>query len=81
MSQRITGIELTEIATISPESVQSRVGRSCESPALNRDQFRKHGIATATGRLSATEASIQVLMLPVLILFWGVAVAIIAAVV
>ena len=39
------------------------------------------GIQTLSGHLTAAEASIQVLMLPVLILFWGVSVAVIVAVV
>jgi hypothetical protein len=51
------------------------------SHALSGSQFRNRGIQTDTGHLTANEASIQVLILPVLILFWGVAVAIIAAVV
>lgn len=36
---------------------------------------------TNTGRLTAGEASAQVLVLPVLLVIWGIAIAVIAAVV
>ena len=44
-------------------------------------RFRRDGIMTAFGRSSAAGASVQVLILPVLILAWGFAVVTIAAVV
>ena len=44
-------------------------------------QFASSGVQTLSGHLTASEASIQVLMLPVLIFFWGVSVAVIVAVV
>jgi hypothetical protein len=47
--------------------------------ALSFGAFKNRGIMTATGPLSAGSAAVQVLILPVLILAWGVAVAIIAA--
>lgn len=79
MSQRITGTRLAEIATVSAEPARNREN-SAESSARNRHQFRRHGVMTATGPLTASEARIQVLTLPALILLWGVIVAIIAAV-
>ena len=48
---------------------------------LSWGQFGNRGIMTLTGHLTAREASVQVLILPVLILVWGVAVAIIASLV
>lgn len=48
---------------------------------LSWGQFGNRGIMTLTGHLTAAEASVQVLILPVLILVWGVTVAIIAALV
>lgn len=42
-------------------------------------QLSARGIDTLSGRLTASEAAIQVLMLPVLILGWGLAVAVIVA--
>lgn len=42
-------------------------------------QLSVRGIDTLSGRLTASEAAIQVLMLPVLILGWGLAVAVIVA--
>lgn len=44
-------------------------------------EFERSGIMTNTGRLSAGEASAQVLVLPVLLVCWGLAVAVIAAIV
>jgi len=42
-------------------------------------QLASRGIETLSGRLTATEAAIQVLILPVLILVWGLAIAVIVA--
>ena len=47
--------------------------------AMTFQQFRNRGVQTATGHLGGMAAAVQVLILPVLILAWGVAVAIIAA--
>jgi hypothetical protein len=44
-------------------------------------EFEARGIQTNTGRLAARDASIQVLILPVLLVVWGLAIAVIAAVV
>ncbi|MES2491681.1 MAG: hypothetical protein V4579_00195 [Pseudomonadota bacterium] len=51
------------------------------SHTLSMGQFTNRGIQTLSGHLTAAEASAQVLILPVLILFWGVAIAVIVAVV
>jgi hypothetical protein len=44
-------------------------------------EFETRGIMTNTGRLTAGEASAQVLVLPVLLVCWGLAIAVIAALV
>lgn len=49
--------------------------------ALDWAAFREFGIATATGRSSATEATTLALLLPFLIMMWAVAVVTIAALV
>lgn len=51
------------------------------STAKSWGELRSSGIATLTGRLSRSEASIQMLILPVLIVMWGLAVVTIAALV
>lgn len=51
------------------------------TPALSWDAFLARGIDTATGRTPAGEAATLVLVLPVLIFCWAIAIAIIAAVV
>jgi hypothetical protein len=51
------------------------------SKALDWYSFRERGIATATGNSSAGEATTLVLLLPVVVLFWAIAVATIAALV
>ncbi len=43
------------------------------------NQFRSRGISTLTGRLSAGEATVQMLILPALVVIWALAVATIAA--
>jgi hypothetical protein len=51
------------------------------SKALSWADFSRFGINTHTGNMSARDATGQVLILPVLILGWGVAMAVIAALV
>lgn len=50
-----------------------------DSKPLTWGQFTHRGVQTGTGPLTAGEASVQVLILPVLILFWGVSIAVIVA--
>jgi hypothetical protein len=47
--------------------------------AMTMLRFRENGIETETGHCSAGAASVQVLILPVLLMAWGVAVVTIAA--
>ncbi len=47
---------------------------------LSWGQFSHRGIQTLSGPLTAGEASAQVLMLPILILFWGVCIAVVVAI-
>jgi hypothetical protein len=49
--------------------------------ALSWTRFAEQGIETATGRTSAVEATVLVLLLPFLILCWAIAVATIVALV
>ena len=51
------------------------------SKTLTIGQFANRGIQTLSGPLTAAEASAQVLILPVLLMCWGVAIAVIYAVV
>ena len=62
-------------------TVWTRMKPDHRGAALTWGQFRNRGIVCDTGAMSAGEASVQVLMLPVLILFFGVCVAVIAALV
>lgn len=50
-------------------------------PSMSWNRFRREGIATEFGRLTANEAMVQVLILPVLIFLWGIATVTIAAIV
>ena len=54
-------------------------GNTSEPQTLG--EFEARGIQTNTGRLAARDASIQVLILPVLMVVWGLAIAVIAAIV
>ena len=49
--------------------------------AMTWGKFKARGIKTHTGHLPAGEAAVQMLILPVLILFWGIACVTIAALV
>jgi hypothetical protein len=61
--------------------VRTSRGRGGNTKARGWYEFVDRGIVTATGRTKASEAATLVLMLPVLILAWAIAVAIIAALV
>lgn len=50
-----------------------------DSSPLSWGQFSHRGIQTLSGPLTAGQASIQVLILPALILFWGLCIALIMA--
>lgn len=54
--------------------------RDNRSEAATLGEFEARGIMTNTGRLAPRDAAIQVLILPVLLVCWGLAVAVIAAV-
>jgi ABC-type dipeptide/oligopeptide/nickel transport system permease subunit len=51
------------------------------SAAPTSGEFARDGVMTHTGRLSAGEAAIQILTLPVLVVVWGVVAFVIAALV
>jgi len=55
--------------------------RDNTSLPLTSDRFRIDGIMTHTGPCTSRDASLQMLILPVLIVGWGAAIAIIAAIV
>lgn len=57
-------------ATMKPENPTS---------PMTWGQFSNRGIMTESGPLTASEATVQVLILPVLILAWGAAIAVIVA--
>jgi hypothetical protein len=67
------------VAAFAIPVIWTRMKPDADARALTFDQFRHRGIDTLTGRLSASQASVQVLILPVLILAWGVACAVIIA--
>lgn len=55
--------------------------RGNRSAPQGMGEFEARGIMTNTGRLAPRDATIQVLILPVLLVVWGLAVAVIAAIV
>jgi len=62
-------------------AVWTKLAPETTESALHWSEFRRKGIVTATGQTSALDATVQVMILPTLILLWGVAVLIIAALV
>ena len=62
-------------------AVMVRTHPETRRPAMTWARFRREGIATHYGPATARDATIQVLILPVLIFLWGVATVTIAALV
>lgn len=57
----------------------TRMTPGSAKPAMTSRQFSSGGIVTLTGRLTAGEATVQMLILPVLIVLWALVVVTIAA--
>ncbi len=62
-------------------TIWAKLAPETDSKALSWARFQRDGIQTLTGKTTAFQASVQVLILPVLILVWGLAVVTIAAIV
>ena len=75
----IAVIAILIVAGFGVPAMWARMQPDTAGRALGWSQFRQHGIVTHTGRMTASDATIQVLVLPTLILLWAVAVATIAA--
>ena len=67
------------VAGFGVPALWSRMQPDSAGRALTWGEFRQRGIATHTGRMTAGDATVQVLVLPTLILLWAGAVATIAA--
>lgn len=61
--------------------VWTRLAPQTLSKSKTWARFQYEGVMTASGRASARDATVQVLILPVLIFLWGVSVVVIAALV
>ena len=59
----------------------SKMGPAHPTNQLSWRIFTKAGIQTYTGKIGARDAAIQVLILPVLILCWGLGIALIVAII
>ena len=68
------------VAGFSLPAIWTRLANNRTKP-LSYGQFRNQGVMTNTGRCTPRDAAIQMLILPVLIVAWGLAVSIIVAVV
>lgn len=67
------------IAAFGTPALWTRMKPAKTRGALTFGQLKSRGIMTATGRLDAKAAAAQVLVLPILIFAWGIAIAVIAA--
>jgi len=70
---------LSVVAGFGVQTIWASMKPESDSRPLTFGQFKHRGINTLSGHLTAAEASIQVLILPVLILAWGIACAVIIA--
>lgn len=68
------------VAGFGVPAVWTRLAGNTSAPQT-MGEFALKGIMTHTGRLAPQDATIQLLILPVLLVVWGVVVAVIAAVV
>lgn len=68
------------VAAFGVPAVWTRLAGNTSAPQT-LGEFETRGIMTSTGRLAPKDATIQVLILPVLLVVWGLAVAVIAAIV
>ena len=57
----------------------AKVGPQTKSKQMSFAKLRREGIATLTGRLSARDASVQMLILPIIIFCWGISTVLIAS--
>jgi ABC-type dipeptide/oligopeptide/nickel transport system permease subunit len=73
-------IVLLVVAAFGVPAIWTRLKDNASEPQT-LGEFDAKGIMTNTGRLAPRDAAIQVLILPVLLVFWGMAVAVIAAIV
>ena len=69
------------VAGFGVPAIWARLAPATRSRQMSFARLRRDGIATLTGRLSARDASIQMLILPVIIFCWGVTTVTIAALV
>ncbi len=73
-------IVLLIVAAFGVPAIWTRLKDNSSEPET-LGEFETRGIMTNTGRLTARDATTQVLILPVLLVCWGLAVAVIAAIV
>lgn len=71
---------LAIVAGFGVPTIWTRLAGNTTTP-LSMGQFRNDGVMTHTGRCTPRDAATQMLILPVLIVAWGLAVSIIVAVV
>ncbi len=67
------------VAGFGVPAIWTRLNPATKSRALSVGKFKSEGIMTHTGRLAPRDAAIQMLILPVLIVVWGLVVVMIAA--
>lgn len=69
------------VAGFSLPLIWTRLAPETGSKAMSWARLTREGVATYTGRVAARDVAVQMLILPVLILLWGVTTIIIAAMV
>lgn len=61
------------VAGFGVPAVWTRLSPITESKQIVFSRLQREGISTLTGRLSAKDASVQMLILPIIVFCWGVA--------
>lgn len=61
------------VAGFGVPAVWTRLSPITDSKQITFSRLQREGISTLTGRLSAKDASVQMLVLPIIVFCWGVA--------
>lgn len=77
----LANFALLIVAGFGVPALWATIGPAHQSRPLSWGRFAGEGIMTLTGRVTARDAAAQVLILPVLVFVWGVAVLVVAALV
>ena len=69
------------VAGFSLPAIWTRLAPATRSKQMSMGKLQRYGVSTYTGRVSARDAAVQMLLLPAIVFCWGVAAVTVAAIV